>query len=190
MDATGGILGVLILLLSGGIVSTLLASRRKACAWLSFVWTAAAAIWLGAIAVQALLGGAPGAGDAAGVPGAPLFRIPALNTSLVFGVDPLSAIFLLVIALLAIVSALYSVGYITAPPLSTREPDPVLSLLLRLPRRDGRRGRLVGPLPLPGLLGGDDARLLLPGRLRDGQSDELEGRLQVLRHDAHRHRRA
>jgi hydrogenase-4 component B len=108
MDSTGGILGVLILLLAGGIVSTLLASRRKACAWVSFVWTGVAAVWLGAIAVQALLGG----GSA---PGAPLFRIPVLNTSLVFGVDPLSAIFLLVISLLAIVSSLYSVGYITHP---------------------------------------------------------------------------
>jgi hydrogenase-4 component B len=108
MDMTGGILGVLILLLLGAIVSTLLARRRTACAWVSFVWIAAAAVWVGAIAVEGLMG-RPAA------PGPELFQIPALNTALVFGVDPLSSVFLLVIALLAAVSALYSVGYITHP---------------------------------------------------------------------------
>jgi hydrogenase-4 component B len=108
MDMTGGIMGVLILLLLGAIASTLLAPRRRACAWISFVWIAAAALWIAGIAIQALTG--PG-----GTPGTALFTIPVLNTALVFGVDPLSAIFLLVIALLAIVSSLYSVGYITHP---------------------------------------------------------------------------
>jgi hydrogenase-4 component B len=108
MDMTGGILGVLILLLAGAIVSGLLARRRSTCAWVSFAWIAIVSVWIVVIAVQALTGGAR-------APGEPLFRIPGLNTALVFGIDPLSAIFLIVIALLAVVSALYSVGYITNP---------------------------------------------------------------------------
>ena len=83
MDMTGGILGVLILLLMGGIVSALLARRRRACAWVSFVWIAVASVWLIAIAVAALTGASSAR------PARRSFSCPILNTGLVFGVDPL-----------------------------------------------------------------------------------------------------
>jgi hydrogenase-4 component B len=64
-------------------------------------------IWLIALAISVIAGGH------AAVPGAPIFHFPILNSDMVVACDPLSAIFLAIIGVLALLSSLYSIGYIT-----------------------------------------------------------------------------
>lgn len=108
MEVTTTVLWIMAMLSIGCVVSALTAKRRSACAWLSFAFTASASIGMAALAVQAIL-------SPSGSVGAPLFGIPILESDAVFGLDGLGAIFLLTIAVLGFVAALYSIGYITHP---------------------------------------------------------------------------
>lgn len=92
----------ILILVVGSLVSLLLARRRKLCGWVSFAFVGAASLstWLGV------------AGAFAGVPCEhTVLSLPQLGSHLALRVDPLSAIFLAIVALVAVMSTLYSVRY-------------------------------------------------------------------------------
>ncbi len=107
MDLTSNILGIVGLLLLGCALSVATYRRRRACAWLSFAFIAVPSVWLIALAASVIVG------SRAAVPGGSIFHFPILNSDVVVACDPLSAIFLAIIGVLALLSSLYSVGYIT-----------------------------------------------------------------------------
>ena len=92
----------LLILIVGSIVTLAAARRPRLCGWLSvaFVGVAAESSWL---AAAGAFGG--GAYERTVLP------FPQLGSGLVFRVDPLSAIFLAIVALVALASTLYSVRY-------------------------------------------------------------------------------
>jgi len=93
----------LILLVVGAILTALLSKSRLACGLVAFVTVLIASIWVTMTAWQAL--------TVAPVKGTVLLTIASLNSSLVFTVDGLSAIFLLVTSLIAVCTTLYSIRY-------------------------------------------------------------------------------
>jgi len=93
----------LILLVVGAIVTALLSKSRIACGLVAFVTVLIASIWVTMTAWQAL--------TVAPVKGTVLLSITSLNSSLVFTVDGLSAIFLLITSLVAVCATLYSIRY-------------------------------------------------------------------------------
>ena len=92
----------LLILVVGSVVSLAVSRRPRFCGWISVAFAAAAAVsaWLAA---------------AAAFTGGPyertLLSLPQLGAGLVLRVDPLSAIFLAIVALVALASTLYSVRY-------------------------------------------------------------------------------
>ncbi len=108
MEVTATVLWIMALLLFGSVASAVTAKRRSACAKLSFAITTVASVLMAGLAAQALL-------SPSGSLGGSLFRIPILESEAAFGLDGLGAIFLLIIAVLGFVAALYSIGYITHP---------------------------------------------------------------------------
>jgi hydrogenase-4 component B len=92
----------LLILVVGSLVSLAVSSRPRFCGWISVAFAGAAAVstWLAA---------------AAALTGGPYERtvlsLPQLGAGLVLSVDPLSAIFLAIMALVALLSTIYSVRY-------------------------------------------------------------------------------
>jgi len=94
-----------ILLCLGGAVLTLLASRsRTACGWLNFALTSLSAVLI-LVAVVRVLGDGP-------AHPAQFLTMPALGFALRIYVDGLSAVFLLLATLVAVMAALYSIRYL------------------------------------------------------------------------------
>ena len=93
----------LILLVVGAVLTALLSKSRLACGLVAFVTVLIASIWVTMTAWHAL--------TVAPVKGTVLLTIASLNSSLVFTVDGLSAIFLLVTSLVAVCATLYSIRY-------------------------------------------------------------------------------
>jgi hydrogenase-4 component B len=91
-----------LILVAGSLVSLLLARWRKLCGWVSFAIMCIAAVNIG-LAVAAALTGTSREHT--------VFTLPELGARLALRVDPLSAIFLAILALIALVSTLYSVRY-------------------------------------------------------------------------------
>jgi len=92
----------IVILVMGSLVSLLLARRRKLCGWVSFAFVSASSLstWLGV------------AGAFTGVSYEhTVLSLPQLGSRLALRVDPLSAIFLAIVALVALMSTLYSVRY-------------------------------------------------------------------------------
>lgn len=94
------------------VLALILGSRRAAARWLVFGGSAAASALSTLIAVS-VLGGGPAARGT-------LLVHDASGFSLGYTIDPLSAWFLLVLGLLAIPVAIYSIGYLNHGPLTGR----------------------------------------------------------------------
>ena len=93
------------LLLIGALVTALTSRSRRACAFLALLFVTAAsaiALWGGAVC---LLGGDRG------TPIAVLASVGGLGASLTVGLDQFSAFFLVIIAVMAFLSTLYSTGF-------------------------------------------------------------------------------
>jgi hydrogenase-4 component B len=94
-----------LLLLAGAALSLLAAARRRLAGGIATVAVAAWAVPLGIIAFRAFATG--------GEAGVTLLRIRTLGAGLTVAVDPLSAVFLVLTALIAVLATLYSVDYMT-----------------------------------------------------------------------------
>jgi hydrogenase-4 component B len=96
-----GLLAGISLLIGSSILTQTFARRRRLAGWLNFAFCLAAACLLVGISVQVLTGGAPGGEYHIGV-GA--FQIPFL-------IDGFSALFIVLISVMAVITAFYCVGY-------------------------------------------------------------------------------
>lgn len=94
-----------LFLLAGAVASLALASDRRAAGWAAVTSVSAAAVFLWIAAVRTLAGGPD--------PEASLLAIPALGAALTLHVDPLSAVFLLIVGTIALLTTLFSVEYMT-----------------------------------------------------------------------------
>ncbi|MBZ5669486.1 MAG: hypothetical protein LAO04_07145 [Acidobacteriia bacterium] len=92
----------IVILIVGSFVSLLLARRRRLCGWVSFaiVCVSSVSIWL------AVVGAVTGPSHEHAI-----LSVPQLGSRLALRVDPLSAIFLAIVALIALLSTLYSIRY-------------------------------------------------------------------------------
>lgn len=95
---------VLALRLASVALALALRGRPAACRWAAFIGSACASLASGTLAAAVLLSGRAVSGV--------VFTHPAAPFSLGYTVDPLSAWFLLTLAVLAVPVAVYSVGYL------------------------------------------------------------------------------
>lgn len=93
------------LLLTGALASLVLARNRRASGWASVMAVGAAALALWAVVMRTFVGG--------GDPAVTVLTLPGFGAGLVVSVDPLSAVFLAIIATIAFLTTLYSVEYMT-----------------------------------------------------------------------------
>ncbi len=101
-DAVGNLqLGVAVLI-AGALVSLLFARWRKLCGWVSFAFVCAFFVFAALAVVGACTAGAHER---------TLVGLPQLGSSLTLRLDPLSAVFLAIVAVIALLSTLYSVRY-------------------------------------------------------------------------------
>ena len=107
MNPIGQIEFSLVVLVAGSLVSLAVSRRRVLCGWVSFVILALAAASI-AWAVAGALTGATREST--------VLSLPQLGSRLTLRVDPLSAIFLGIVALIALLSGLYSVRYMEHYP--------------------------------------------------------------------------
>jgi len=92
----------IVILIIGSLVSLLFARRRKLCGWVSFAFVCASSVYTGLAVVGACT---VASGQST------ILSLPQLGASLTLRVDPLSAIFLAIVAVIALLSTLYSVRY-------------------------------------------------------------------------------
>ncbi|MGB8493629.1 MAG: proton-conducting transporter membrane subunit [Candidatus Acidiferrum sp.] len=92
----------IVILIVGSLVSLLFARRRKLCGWVSFALVFASSVYTG-LAVAGAFTVASGEHT--------ILSLPQLGSSLTLRIDPLSAIFLAIVAVIALLSTLYSVRY-------------------------------------------------------------------------------
>ncbi len=92
----------IVILIVGSLVSLLLARWRKLCGWVSFALVCVFTVSIGLAVVGALTG--PSYEHT-------VLSLPLLGSRLALRVDPLSAIFLAIVALIALLSTLYSIRY-------------------------------------------------------------------------------
>ena len=99
------LLGWCVALLGVGAAASLIVSRRRELAgWVAFVAVAIAWVPLALLVV---------AGFSRGVPEFDVLALPSIGARLAVAVDPLSALFLAVTAVIALAAVLYSVRYMT-----------------------------------------------------------------------------
>src|ERR1035437_7604406 len=91
-----------VILILGSLVSLLLGRNQKVCGWVSFAFVCASSVCTGLAVAQACTV----ASDEQ-----MLLSLPQLGARLTLRVDPLSAIFLAIVAVIALLSTLYSVRY-------------------------------------------------------------------------------
>ena len=92
----------MVILIVGSLVSLLLARKPKVCGWVSFALVCASSVFTG-LAVAGACTLASGERT--------LLLLPQLGARLTLRIDPLSAIFLAIVAVIALLSTLYSVRY-------------------------------------------------------------------------------
>ena len=92
----------IVILIVGSLVSLLFARRRKLCGWVSFAFVCASSVYTGLAVVGACT---VASGEHT------ILSLPQLGSSLTLRIDPLSAIFLAIVAVIALLSTLYSVRY-------------------------------------------------------------------------------
>jgi len=102
MNAVRNIEASIVILVGGSLVSLLIARNRKVCGWVSFALVCVSSLFTGLGVVEA---GAVASGEQT------LLALPQLGARLAMRVDPLSAIFLAIVAVIALLSTLYSVRY-------------------------------------------------------------------------------
>jgi hydrogenase-4 component B len=95
-------------LVAGAVVTALLSPRRRAVGALAFLFVLAAAAAMLPGAVRVLVGGAS--------PESQLLRVPTLGAQLTLRVDPLSALFLVIVSVISALTTLYSVSYMACHP--------------------------------------------------------------------------
>lgn len=101
-DAVGNVeLGIAILIV-GSLASLMFARWRRLCGWVSFAFVCAFFVFAGLGVVGACTGEAHER---------TLVSLPQLGSSLSLRLDPLSALFLVIVAVIALLSTLYSVRY-------------------------------------------------------------------------------
>ena len=101
-NAVRNIEASIVILILGSLVSLLLARNRKVCGWVSFAFVCASSVFTGLAVVGACT---VASGEHT------LLSLPQLGARLTLRVDPLSAIFLAIVAVIALLSTLYSVRY-------------------------------------------------------------------------------
>lgn len=112
----------IVFLLAGAVASLALAADRRAAGWAAVSAVGAASLLLWTVAVRTLALGPD--------PEASLFAIPALGASLTVHVDALSALFLVIVGTIALLTTLFSVEYMTRfPAEGVGKYYPVLQLL-------------------------------------------------------------
>ncbi|MBZ5689525.1 MAG: hydantoin racemase [Acidobacteriia bacterium] len=92
----------IVILIAGSLVSLLFARWRKLCGWVSFAIVCASSVCTGLAVVRTF---------AAASDERTILSLPQLGSRLSLRIDPLSAIFLAIVAVIALLSALYSVRY-------------------------------------------------------------------------------
>jgi hydrogenase-4 component B len=102
MNAVRNVEASIVILILGSLVSLLLARHRKVCGWVSFAFVCASSVFTGLAVAQACT---VASGEQT------LLTLPQLGARFTLRVDPLSAIFLAIVAVIALLSTLYSVRY-------------------------------------------------------------------------------
>jgi hydrogenase-4 component B len=92
----------LAILIAGSLVSLLFARSRKLCGWISFAFVCVSSLFTG-FAVVAAFTAAPAEHT--------ILSLPELGSRFSLRIDPLSAIFLAIVAVIALLSTLYSIRY-------------------------------------------------------------------------------
>jgi formate hydrogenlyase subunit 3/multisubunit Na+/H+ antiporter MnhD subunit len=90
------------ILIAGSLVSLLFARSRRLCGWISFAFVCASSVFTGLAVAAAFTTAATKQ---------TILSLPQLGSSLTLRIDPLSAIFLAIVAVIALLSTLYSVRY-------------------------------------------------------------------------------
>ena len=107
MNPVGQVEASIVILVAGSLVSLVLAPWRKLCGWASFAVMAGAAVSIGLAVAGALTGASRDS---------TILSLPQFGSRLTLRIDPLSAIFLAIVALIALLSTLYSVRYMDHYP--------------------------------------------------------------------------
>jgi hydrogenase-4 component B len=97
----------ILVLIAGSLASLIFARNRKLCGWISFLFVCISSVFTGLAFARAF------AGD---LRPHPILSLPQLGSSLTLRIDPLSAIFLAIVAVISLLSALYSVRYMEHYP--------------------------------------------------------------------------
>lgn len=95
-----------MILVAGSLVSALCSNFRKVVGWIAAGFVAAATGFAFPAALKILL-------DGQVIETRSFLVVPILNAQLVFRLDPLSALFLLVVAVISVLTTLYSVSYMS-----------------------------------------------------------------------------
>ncbi len=98
------LIAAVVVLVAGAGVSALVARNRVVSGYVAFLSALVAGVWVTQLSFAVLASGPVHSAT-------PLFSIPYLNTALTFEIDELGAIFLLLTALSAVCSTLYSIRY-------------------------------------------------------------------------------
>jgi hydrogenase-4 component B len=106
-DAVHSFEASFVFLIAGALAGLLTASRRRLCSWVSFAFVCLSAASCGFAVVSAFTVGSREH---------TIMRLPQLGSSLSLQIDPLSAIFLAIVAVIALLSTLYSVRYMERYP--------------------------------------------------------------------------
>ena len=106
MNAAQMLLAAAGILVAGAAVTALTSGQRRVVGPLAFLFVLAASLFIIPAALSALVTGGA-------VATATLLEVPMLGASLDLRVDQLSALFLLVVSVIAVLTTLYSVGYMT-----------------------------------------------------------------------------
>src|ERR1039458_10013245 len=101
-DAVRNVEASIVILIVGSLVSLLFARKRRLCGWVSFAFVCASSVYTG----LAVVGACTVASDEDTI-----LSLPQLGSTLSLRIDPLSAIFLAIVAVIALLSTLYSVRY-------------------------------------------------------------------------------
>ena len=106
-NAVSNVEASIVILIVGSLVSLLFARRRKLCGWVSFAFVCASSVYTGLAVVGAFT---MASGEHT------ILSLPQLGSSFSLRIDPLSAIFLAIVAVIALLSTLYSVRYMDHYP--------------------------------------------------------------------------
>lgn len=101
-DAVRNVEASIVILIVGSLVSLLFARKRRLCGWVSFAFVCASSVYTGLAVVGACT---VASGEDT------ILSLPQLGSTLSLRIDPLSAIFLAIVAVIALLSTLYSVRY-------------------------------------------------------------------------------